>query len=126
MTPSIKISAALLFLALVATSVALEKLPLAVIVTYLIASSITFAAYARDKSAARRNTWRVKERTLHLLSLCCGWPGALIAQQYLRHKSQKISFRVVLVGTILINTGLFLGLFTAQGQRFVEQVSQYL
>jgi uncharacterized membrane protein YsdA (DUF1294 family)/cold shock CspA family protein len=60
---------------------------------YLIASAVTFLAYAQDKSAARRQARRVPERTLHMLSMLGGWPGALIAQQYVRHKSSKEAFR---------------------------------
>lgn len=70
---------------------------------YLIASAITFIAYARDKSAARRGTRRTPENTLHLLSMLGGWPGALIAQQYVRHKSTKEAFRSVFWATVAIN-----------------------
>ncbi|WP_240804993.1 cold shock and DUF1294 domain-containing protein [Cupriavidus oxalaticus] len=41
----------------------------------LLASLITFFAYADDKTRASRNTWRTPETTLHLLALCGGWPG---------------------------------------------------
>jgi uncharacterized membrane protein YsdA (DUF1294 family) len=37
--------------------------------------------------------WRIKEDTLHVWSLAGGWPGAWFAQQVLRHKSRKESFR---------------------------------
>jgi uncharacterized membrane protein YsdA (DUF1294 family) len=33
---------------------------------------------------------------LHLLSLAGGWPGALVAQRAFRHKTQKLSFKIVL------------------------------
>ena len=48
------------------------------------------------------------EAALHLLSLCCGWPGALYAQQLLRHKTVKVSFRVGFWFTVVLNVG---GLF---------------
>jgi uncharacterized membrane protein YsdA (DUF1294 family)/cold shock CspA family protein len=51
---------------------------------YLGMSAITFLAYALDKSAAQRQAQRTPESTLHVLSLLGGWPGALLAQQYLR------------------------------------------
>lgn len=119
MISNIKIGGTLLFLVLVAASVILEKLPLAVIVTYLIVSGITFIAYAKDKSAARKGQWRIKESTLHLLSLCCGWPGAVIAQQYLRHKSQKLSFRVGLWCMIVLNTAGLGWSISPQGQAYL-------
>ena len=82
----------LLFLAVVAASTADGRIPAAVIITYAVLSLIAFIAYAIDKSAARRGAWRIKEGTLHILGLMGGWPGALLAQQTLRHKSKKIIF----------------------------------
>jgi len=51
--------------------------------------------YAIDKRAARKNRWRIPEAQLHLLALLGGWPGAIIAQQVLRHKSVKPLFRII-------------------------------
>lgn len=78
----------------VACALAPERAPWLVGV-YVVMSAVTFAAYWRDKSAARANRWRTAEATLQLLSLLGGWPGALIAQQTLRHKTRKLSFQVV-------------------------------
>jgi len=61
----------------------------------IIASVITFMVYAWDKRQARQHKWRVSERTLHVLELLGGWPGAWLAMRWLRHKSVKRSFRVV-------------------------------
>lgn len=79
------------------------KLPLVLPVAFLVASFIAFGAYAIDKSAARNGRRRISERTLHLLSLVGGWPGALIAQQAFRHKTQKVTFRIAFWATVLIN-----------------------
>jgi uncharacterized membrane protein YsdA (DUF1294 family)/cold shock CspA family protein len=68
--------------------------------------SITaFIAYQLDKSAAREGRWRTPESTLHLLALLGGWPGALLAQHRLRHKSAKPSFLVSFWLTVLLNCG---------------------
>jgi len=79
------------------------RLPKALPVLYLAASLVCFAAYAFDKSAARRQQWRTQESSLHLLALIGGWPGALAAQRLLRHKSAKTSFLVVYWLTVLLN-----------------------
>lgn len=78
-------------------------LPLAIIGLYLAASTLTFLAYALDKSAAQNNRWRTKESTLHLLGLAGGWPGALFAQKTLRHKSKKKAFKTVFWATVIGN-----------------------
>jgi uncharacterized membrane protein YsdA (DUF1294 family) len=73
---------------------------------YLPASLVTVAAYGLDKRRARRaGARRIRERTLHLLELFGGWPGALWAQQAFRHKTRDRAFRLVfwaLVGLHLL------------------------
>ncbi|WP_457280988.1 DUF1294 domain-containing protein [Polaromonas sp. P5_D5] len=54
---------------------------------------LTFWVYWADKRAAQTGQWRTPENTLQLLALAGGWPGAWLAQQVLRHKSSKQSFR---------------------------------
>ena len=73
---------------------------------YFMASLAAFALYAKDKNAAKNGTWRVPEKTLHISALLGGWPGAIIGQQRLRHKTQKTNFRVVFIITFLLNIGL--------------------
>ena len=70
---------------------------------YLAASVAAFMAYRGDKAAAMRGGRRTPEATLHLLGLIGGWPGALLAQRILRHKTRKLSFQVPFWGTVLLN-----------------------
>ncbi|MBG9390611.1 DUF1294 domain-containing protein [Caenimonas aquaedulcis] len=63
----------------------------------------TFFAYWQDKYAAQKGRWRIKEDTLHLWSLAGGWGGAWFAQQVLRHKSVKSSFRAAYWATVLMH-----------------------
>jgi uncharacterized membrane protein YsdA (DUF1294 family) len=81
-------------------------LPALLLGWYAAASVATFAVYAADKSAAQRAARRTPENRLHLLSLCGGWPGALLAQQTLRHKSRKQPFRLLFWMTVILNCGL--------------------
>lgn len=66
-------------------------------------SLLTYVVYAVDKGAAQRNGQRVPENNLHLLAVLGGWPGALLAQQNLRHKSIKQPFRRVFWFTVVMN-----------------------
>lgn len=93
------------FLLLLAGLAAGGRLPVALAAFYLAASGLALVAYGRDKSAARQQRQRTPERRLHLIALLGGWPGALAAQQVLRHKSAKPSFRLVFRLTVLANCG---------------------
>ncbi|RUR29531.1 DUF1294 domain-containing protein [Vreelandella andesensis] len=99
----------LIFFALLAIAVITEKLPMWLLITYLVVSAVTCLAYASDKSAAQKNGQRISEKTLHVLSLLAGWPGAMVAQQWLRHKTQKRPFRRVFWLTVLINLAALAG-----------------
>ena len=70
---------------------------------YLGMSLVTYLVYRVDKQAAAQDEWRVAESTLHLMELVCGWPGALIAQQSLRHKTRKTSYQFVFWCAVLLN-----------------------
>ena len=79
-------------------------------------SLASYSCYARDKRAAIAGRWRVPENRLHLLALIGGWPGALLAQQRLRHKTKKTSFRIIFWMTVLTNTAAIAWLHAQGGQ----------
>lgn len=66
----------------------------AFLIVWTIMSAVTFVIYAYDKLQAKRGKWRVKERTLLLLSILMGAPGAMTAMFTLRHKTLKAKFTV--------------------------------
>lgn len=107
---------ALAFLAGVVVAVIFGLVPLIVMAVYGGLSLLTFLIYYSDKSAAKRDAWRTPESTLHVLALAGGWPGAIIAQQLLRHKSKKKSFKLVLWITVLMNIILLAWLLTEYGE----------
>ena len=100
------------FAAFVLACQLLWGLPHAAWGAYSAMSMATFITYALDKRAALRGGWRVAENTLHGLSLLCGWPGALLAQETLRHKSAKPAFRRLFWLTVALNVLGFALLFT--------------
>jgi uncharacterized membrane protein YsdA (DUF1294 family) len=81
-----------------------------VAVVYLVLSAITFGVYAVDKSAAGTSRRRVPERTLLLLGFAAGWPGGVLAQQTLRHKTRKPSFQLRFWATVAANTAVLAAL----------------
>lgn len=106
---------ALFFFAAVSGAFFAGKIPLLIIGFYLVISLLTFLVYAKDKAAAKKGAWRTPESALHLFSLVGGWPGALIAQQLLRHKSKKQPFRFIFWLTVLLNCAGFGWLCTPTG-----------
>ncbi len=106
---------AILFLVFLGMSAGTAKIPLLILPFYCVVSLSAFMLYAFDKAAAQRGGRRTPESTLHLFSLVGGWPGAIFAQQLLRHKSKKQSFRVVFWLTVLLNFGVLIWLHTPAG-----------
>ena len=121
---SISIVVSIIFIAIVAVSVLGDKLPPVILAAYVGLSILTYFVYAADKLAAKKGTWRTQESTLHLFALAGGWPGALIAQQKLRHKSKKESFRFVFWVTVFFNCGVFIWLFSATGSTVLNSLLQ--
>lgn len=72
-------------------------------------SVIAFAAFGIDKRRARLDKNRISEKRLHLFALLGGWPGALLGQSWFRHKTVKLSFRVVLWLIVAMHAMLILG-----------------
>jgi uncharacterized membrane protein YsdA (DUF1294 family) len=121
--PTFAVPLAALFLLCIAGASVVHKLPLKLLALYVGASLITFAAYAIDKAAARRNRQRIAEKTLHLLSIVGGWPGALLAQELVRHKSVKPEFRRVFWGTVLINCAVLVLFVTPLGAQLFRALA---
>ncbi|WP_150910426.1 DUF1294 domain-containing protein [Marinobacter halotolerans] len=80
-------------------------LPVSILAAYGGVSFVLVVMYWIDKQAAQRGAQRIAENTLHLFELCCGWPGALLAQQAFRHKTRKGSYQFVFWLAVLANLG---------------------
>lgn len=71
-------------------------------------SLCTLAAYAWDKTAAkRRGATRIRERTLHLWALVGGFGGSLLGQHVLRHKTRHTSFIAVTWLALTLHAGFW-------------------
>ena len=73
------------------------------IAAVVVLSAASFVLYGWDKRQAKVKGWRVAEKNLHLLSLLGGWPGALLGQNFFRHKTQKQSFRGAFWLTVVLH-----------------------
>jgi uncharacterized membrane protein YsdA (DUF1294 family)/cold shock CspA family protein len=98
--------------------IAMGRFPWVILTGVVFLNLVTFYVYWRDKEAAVQGGWRASELQLHGLALAGGWPGAWFAQQILRHKSSKASFRAAYWATV---AGNFLALL---GWMFWPQLSR--
>lgn len=79
------------------------SMPAWVVALYAGMSLSSGLLYWSDKRNATTGGWRTPESTLHLVALAGGWPGAIVAQRVLRHKTVKVDFRIVFWCTVAIN-----------------------
>ncbi|MCO8045753.1 DUF1294 domain-containing protein [Acinetobacter bohemicus] len=75
-------------------------------------NALSYWLYAQDKEAAQLGNRRIPENTLHLVAFLGGWPAAWLAQQKLRHKTQKQPFRQIYFCTIAFNIILMVWLIS--------------
>ncbi|TBN57215.1 DUF1294 domain-containing protein [Glaciihabitans arcticus] len=91
-------------------------------ILYLTASLLAFTFYGRDKRAATRRTQRDSEVSLLALGLFGGWPGAIVAQQFFRHKTTKRSFQSAFWATVALNVILFTLITTPASGWLLQQI----
>lgn len=88
----IEMLAVLGFAVMLATGVLLYDMSIAIPLVVGLVSLVTAFAYADDKRRAEEGRWRTSESSLLLLCLLGGWPGAIAAMRWYRHKTTKASF----------------------------------
>lgn len=62
---------------------------------YICVNVIAFILYGLDKKYAREGRWRIPEKTLLGIALIGGAAGAWIGMQTFRHKTKRMSFRML-------------------------------
>ena len=93
------------------------------LLAYLGMSLLSIWQYARDKHNAQTGAWRIPEKQLHTVELLGGWPGALLAQQLLRHKTKKASYQGVFWLIVLIHQVYWLDQLGFDGQLLQQLLS---
>jgi uncharacterized membrane protein YsdA (DUF1294 family) len=68
----------------------------------IVLNIVTFCIYGEDKRRACGQKWRISERTLFILALLGGAPGALAAMYLFRHKTRKNIFKFGIPCLVLI------------------------
>jgi len=95
------------FATLYVVAAVLHRVPPWANLLYSGASLLACVFYTVDKAAARAGRDRICEAMLLWLGLVGGWPGEIVAQQLLRHKTAKRSFRIRFWLSVAGNVALF-------------------
>ncbi|MDY0250648.1 MAG: DUF1294 domain-containing protein [Pseudomonas sp.] len=93
------------------------------LLAYLGMSLLSIWQYSRDKHNAQTGAWRTPEKQLHAVELLGGWPGALLAQQLLRHKTKKASYQGVFWLIVLVHQVYWLDQLGWDGQLLQQLLS---
>jgi len=72
-----------------------------ILIYFVLINLISFIMFYVDKQKARRDKWRIQEKTLHLTSFLGGTLGSIVAMILFHHKTKKTAF-VVITGIALI------------------------
>ena len=81
------------------------------IIYLLLANIVAFTLMAIDKRKAKKNKWRIKEKTLFLSAAVGGSIGAMYGMHMFRHKTQHKSFLfgmpAIFIGQVVLAVVIF-------------------
>lgn len=75
-------------------------------VAILIMNIVAFAFMAADKKRAKQGAWRIKERTLFLVTGLFGGLGGTLGMFLLRHKTKHWYFRLGFPAMLVVQAAL--------------------
>ena len=82
------------------------------VIVWIFISLITYVMYLIDKSRAKNNQWRIKEKHLLLLSVFLGSIGGLMGMYLVRHKTKKWYFVLVNWASFILHIYLIYLMYT--------------
>lgn len=84
--------------------------PTGILICYLLLINlVTFIVYGVDKLKAKRDWWRIPEKTLLLFAIFGGSVGALLGMNVFHHKTLHNRFRYGIPVILIIQVLLFVG-----------------
>lgn len=81
-------------------------------VYFLAVNLIGFAIMGYDKYKAKKNGWRIKEKTLFTIAFIGGALGVLLGMRNFHHKSKKNEFKIGIPLLLVLNLAVYIYLFT--------------
>jgi uncharacterized membrane protein YsdA (DUF1294 family) len=74
-----------------------------ILIYLLIVNIISFALFFIDKQKAKKDKWRIKESTLHIVGFMGGIIGSIAAMALFHHKTKKAKFVIITIIALLFN-----------------------
>lgn len=84
-----------------------------IMIYYIVINAAAFIIYGADKLFAKKDMWRVPEKTLLLIAAVGGAYGAFAAMEIFRHKTKHIKFTVTVPVLMAAHAGILLYLYNA-------------
>ncbi|WP_019229614.1 DUF1294 domain-containing protein [Sedimentibacter sp. B4] len=79
---------------------------------FIIINLISFVMFYVDKQKAKKDRWRIEEKTLHLTSFLGGTLGSIAAMLLFHHKTRKAGFVAITFIALILNIVAIYGLYT--------------
>lgn len=74
-----------------------------ILIYLVLINLISFILFFIDKQKAKKDKWRIKERTLHISSFLGGVLGSITAMILFHHKTKKRGFVAITVLDLIFN-----------------------
>ena len=81
----------------------------------LLINAVAFLLMLVDKIKAKKNRWRIPERTLFFSALLGGSIGALLGMYTFRHKTKHLSFTLGMPAILIAQVALAIWIFLKIG-----------
>lgn len=103
---SMHLATAAILLILLQIGLMMAVIPMWLASFYVSMGALALVAYSWDKQAARIGAWRISETKLHMIDLCGGIIGGLLAQHMYVHKMSKKSFQKTTLWIVIAHASL--------------------
>ena len=74
-----------------------------IVIYLLIINIIAFVMFFMDKQKAKKDKWRIKESTLHIVGFMGGIIGSIAAMILFHHKTKKPKFVIITIIALIFN-----------------------
>jgi uncharacterized membrane protein YsdA (DUF1294 family) len=78
-----------------------------IMIYFALINLISFILFFIDKQKAKRDKWRIQEKTLHITSFLGGTIGSIAAMILFHHKTRKPLFVVITIIALIFNIFIY-------------------